>query len=369
MVLSIALKTSVTLIGAGTQGRRLAFMWSSRGNDVHIVDGQESQLQASLKAIEGFRLEDSTKDARWGRIITHTPETLREALQASWLVVECVPEQLPLKRKVISQLDSLAPEETIIASNSSSYACSEILEGLTLRNEHRFLSAHSYWPPETAEIEIMGHETTNPSYIPLMMEQCKAHGFSPFHVKSQSMGYIYNRIWAAIKREALLAASEGTATPAEIDAMFKGVLKTPKGPFEQMDIVGLDVVHDIEQHYADARGEIPSGPENFLLRLLRSPFPILSLTLLLLLVGFEHVYEPAEHHLHWEHPPRQLVVPVHLPLVLIIQASGLSPRRRLLVEQVVKPPVVFEEGVIDPEVVVPGGNGLAALRTTQFNSI
>ncbi|KAM6504708.1 hypothetical protein FSOLCH5_003637 [Fusarium solani] len=83
------------------------------------------------------------------------------------------------------------------------------------------------------------------------------------------MGYIYNRIWAAIKREALLAASEGTATPAEIDAMFKGVLKTPKGPFEQMDIVGLDVVHDIEQHYADARGEIPSGPREYLQKFLQ----------------------------------------------------------------------------------------------------
>ncbi|KAL6354782.1 hypothetical protein LRP88_12129 [Fusarium phalaenopsidis] len=183
---------------------------------------------------------------------------------------DCVPEQLALKQKVIVELDSLAGEDTIIASNSSSYSCSEILEGITLKNERRFLSAHSYWPPETPEIEIMGHETTNPSYIPLMMEQCKAHGFSPFEVKSPSMGYIYNRIWAAIKREALLAASEGVATPEEIDAMFKGVLKTPKGPFEQMDVVGLDVVLDIEQHYADARGDIPSAPREYLQKFLQN---------------------------------------------------------------------------------------------------
>ncbi|KAF5679515.1 3-hydroxybutyryl dehydrogenase [Fusarium circinatum] len=276
-------KKSVTLIGAGTQGRRLAFMWSSRGNDVHLVDGQEAQLQASIKAIEEFRQSSSNKSASWGRIITHSPETLREALQAAWLVVEvsnsgiiseqkltekCVPEQIELKTKVISELDALAPRDTIIASNSSSYSCSEILKGLNLRNESRFLSAHSYWPPETPEIEIMGHETTNPSYITLMMEQCNAHGFSPFHVKSPSMGYIYNRIWAAIKREALLAASEGAATPEEIDSIFKGVLKTPKGPFEQMDVVGLDVVLDIEQHYADARGNIPSAPREYLQKFL-----------------------------------------------------------------------------------------------------
>ncbi|KAM5376798.1 hypothetical protein ACJZ2D_005421 [Fusarium nematophilum] len=269
MVLSVTPRTSVALIGAGTQGRRLAFMWSSCGKDVHLVDGQESQLQASLKAIEGFRSESTRKESRWGRIITHSPETLVQALQSAWLVVECVPEQLPLKQRVISELDSLAPDGTIIASNSSSYSCSEILAGLTLKNERRFLSAHSYWPPETPEIEIMGHETTNPSYITLMMEQCKAHGFSPFHVKSQSMGYIYNRIWAAIKREALLAASEGAATPEEIDAIFKGVLKTPKGPFEQMDVVGLDVVLDIEQHYADARGDVPSEPREYLQKFLQ----------------------------------------------------------------------------------------------------
>lgn len=140
----------------------------------------------------------------------------------------------------------------------------------------------------------MGHETTDPAHIELMMEQSAAHGFEPFHVKSQSMGYLYNRfvdddadkaarqrdpskltekkkpsrIWAAIKRESLLAAAEGAGTPAEIDAIFRGILKTPKGPFEQMDVVGLDVVHDIEQHYADERQDIPGQPREYLKRYL-----------------------------------------------------------------------------------------------------
>lgn len=73
-----------------------------------------------------------------------------------------------------------------------------------------------------------------------------------------------NRIWAAIKREALLTASEGVATPSEIDAIFKDVLKTPKGPFEQMDVVGLDVVLNIEDHYAEKRRNIPNEPREYL---------------------------------------------------------------------------------------------------------
>lgn len=60
-------------------------------------------------------------------------------------------------------------------------------------------------------------------------------------------------IWAAIKREALLVAAEGVATPTEIDAIYKDVLKTPVGPFEQMDVVGLDVALAIEEHYAERR--------------------------------------------------------------------------------------------------------------------
>lgn len=71
-------------------------------------------------------------------------------------------------------------------------------------------------------------------------------------------------IWAAIKREALLVASEGAGTPSEIDAIFRDVLKTQKGPFQLMDTVGLDVVYDIEEHYATARGNLPTEPRKYI---------------------------------------------------------------------------------------------------------
>jgi 3-hydroxyacyl-CoA dehydrogenase len=76
------------------------------------------------------------------------------------------------------------------------------------------------------------------------------------------------RIWAAIKREALLTLSEGVASPAEVDAIFKEVLKTPKGPCEQMDIVGLDVVLDIEEHYAETRMGLPEAPRELLRKMI-----------------------------------------------------------------------------------------------------
>ncbi|KAL2844539.1 hypothetical protein BJY01DRAFT_188729 [Aspergillus pseudoustus] len=259
---------SVVIIGAGTQGRRLAYMWSSRGGLVYLVDLNQRQLEEGLQYVEQLRTE-AQHSGTWGDVRLATPDSLESLLHGAWLVVECVPENLALKRKVLTQLDKLAPESTIIASNSSSYGIGEIIEGLTLKSSQRLLSAHCYWPPETSAIEIMGHNQTDPSLINLLYDQCEKHGFSPFRVRQSSIGYIYNRIWAAIKRETLLALSEGICEPQEIDAIFKDVLKTPKGPCEQMDIVGLDVVLDIENHYAEARGGLPSQPREYLQKMIK----------------------------------------------------------------------------------------------------
>ncbi len=75
-------------------------------------------------------------------------------------------------------------------------------------------------------------------------------------------------IWAAIKREALYLPAEGVATPEEIDEIYKDILKNPKGPFEQMDIVGLDVVKDIEENYAKNRKELPQEQRDLLARMI-----------------------------------------------------------------------------------------------------
>ncbi|RJE21122.1 3-hydroxyacyl-CoA dehydrogenase protein-domain protein [Aspergillus sclerotialis] len=115
----------------------------------------------------------------------------------------------------------------------------------------------------------MGHKNTDPSKIATLMEQCAEHGFLPFHVKKDSMGYIYNRIWSAIKRETLLLLEEGVCAPQEVDSIFREVLQTPKGPCELMDKVGLDVVLEIEENYAKARSGIPPQPREFVQKMIQ----------------------------------------------------------------------------------------------------
>ncbi|TPX11537.1 uncharacterized protein E0L32_007748 [Thyridium curvatum] len=264
-------RSAVTILGAGTQGKRLAFMWTRKGRPVYLIDKDERQCESA--GIEIQKMRDSwqstsiTSDT-WGKVTVDKPELLTEAMGNSWLLVECLPENLKLKRSIIQDLDKLASAGIIIASNSSSYTIDEIIQDVTLKGDKDFISLHSYWPPETSALEIMASASTKPGVLSQVAEEARSHGFSPFIVRKPSTGYIYNRIWAAIKRETLLAVSEGIATPEEIDAIFKDVLKTPKGPCEQMDVVGLDVVLDIEEHYAETRPGIPKEPRELLKRMI-----------------------------------------------------------------------------------------------------
>ncbi|CAK7213497.1 hypothetical protein SBRCBS47491_001820 [Sporothrix bragantina] len=246
-------------------------MWSRCGRPVHLVDKNLVQLERASAEITKLRqtwplasLPGDRSNTEWAKLTVTSPDGLGDALRQSWLAIECVPEMRPLKQSILQELDKLAPADVIVASNSSSFTISELLQGLELQFPDRFASIHSYWPPETTPVEIMGAETTRPEILQTLMTESAAHGFQPFLVRRSSTGYIYNRIWAAIKRETLQVLDEGVATPAEIDGLFKAVLQTPKGPCAQMDTVGLDVVLNIEEHYAEERPELPQGPRTYL---------------------------------------------------------------------------------------------------------
>ena len=98
-----------------------------------------------------------------------------------------------------------------------------------------------------------------------MFERLPTYGLLPFSVLKESVGFIYNRIWAAIKRESLAVVAEGVSTPDVVDRLFQ-ILRSNDGPFRIMDKVGLDVVLDIEEHYAAVRPGIPAEPRQLLKR-------------------------------------------------------------------------------------------------------
>ncbi|KAI5475870.1 hypothetical protein MNV49_000752 [Pseudohyphozyma bogoriensis] len=239
----------VAIIGGGFQGRRIALMWASQGRPVVVYDTQAG----SLKATEEYFVEQS---ATWKLGPLSVTSELSRAVANAWLVIEAVPEILTLKRETFKRLEELAPQDAVLATNSSSYRSSEIAEAVQCKN--RVCNIHYFRPPEILACEVMTSGQTDPALLEVLLEQLRIHGHQPFQVQKESTGFIHNRVWAAIKREALQVVAEGIAKPSDVDALFKIRFKTPQGPFEIMDGVGLDVVIHMNTHHE----EIWSGKSN-----------------------------------------------------------------------------------------------------------
>jgi 3-hydroxybutyryl-CoA dehydrogenase len=133
-----------------------------------------------------------------------------------------------------------------------------------VEHPERVLNTHYQQPPELNAVELMSCGKTEEGVIEALMEKLPHYGLVPFWVRRESDGFIFNRIWAAIKRECLLVVEEGVAPPEDVDAMWEIFTRAGVPPFRLMDRVGLDVVLAIEEHYAAVRDGIPEGPRKLL---------------------------------------------------------------------------------------------------------
>ena len=253
------------VIGAGTMGSRIALMLATRGGHVHIFDRrEETALRAS--AYVGNTLPDviaTVEKGRAGTVETYTD--LSQAVKDAWLVIEALPEKLDLKTDMFGQLDRLAPEDAILTTNSSSFPSRQIIGNVKHRN--RVLNTHFMMPPEKRGVELMSCGFTDQDILEGLARYFREVGLSPYIVRKESMGFIENRIWAAIKREALCVAAEGVADPETVDRLYCETQGTPAGPFRLMDQVGLDIVLQIEEHYAEVFPHLPESPRALLRRM------------------------------------------------------------------------------------------------------
>jgi 3-hydroxybutyryl-CoA dehydrogenase len=252
----------VAVIGAGTLGRRIAVMFAAHGAQVRIHDLAEAQRNAAVEYVSQNLpgLADRLTDVVPGRVSANAD--IAEAVHDAWLVVEAVPERLELKKQVFGQLDELSAPDAILASNSSSYASRMFLD--KVHHPERVLNIHFYMPPKQNAVDVMPCGKTDRDVIDFVLETLPRFGLYPFEARRQSTGFIFNRVWAAVKPEALEVVAEGVSTPQEVDRMFEINTGSPAGPFRMMDQVGLDVVLDIEEHYCAEHPEYPEGPRTLL---------------------------------------------------------------------------------------------------------
>ncbi|RAL05301.1 cytochrome P450 [Aspergillus ibericus CBS 121593] len=244
----------VAVLGAGVLGRRIGCIWASAGYTVHLRDPNPDQLSAGIAYIQENVAAYATKTGR-SPGTAHSFTDLKEAVSTAWLIIEAVPEKLPLKITTFAELSTLAPTDSILASNSSSYKTSEMLERVPETVKSRILNMHYYMPPQCMLVELMTDGFTCEDIFPFLVERCREGATSPYVARKESTGFIFNRLWAAVKREVLTILSEGVSVPKEIDAMWEEMFITGRvKPCEMMDNVGLDTVAFIEQHYIHERG-------------------------------------------------------------------------------------------------------------------
>jgi 3-hydroxyacyl-CoA dehydrogenase len=210
-------------------------IWASAGYDIRIRDPSARQRADGVAYIkENVDLYAQKTGQVPGTAVAF--ENIAEAVANAWLVIEAVPEKVQLKIDTFAELAVLTPDDCILASNSSSYKTSEILEKVPATAKPRILNMHYYMPPQYMIVELMTDSYKEEGIFPFIVERSKEAATLPYVARKESTGFIFNRLWAAVKRETLTILAEGVSVPEEIDSMWVEMfVKGGTTPCKMMD--------------------------------------------------------------------------------------------------------------------------------------
>ena len=244
----------IAVIGTGTLGTQIAVHSSYHGYEVSAYDPDEKSFSRTIEMIR-LRISNSNrkpaiplKEIQRQAKKIRLARTIEEAVREADLVVEAIPEDLSLKRRIFKQIDSYAPKNAILATNSSSIPVSKI-EKATRRPE-KCLNLHFYSLDLGRNmVDVMGGTKTPRRTIEAAKEWVRSIGCVPLTVKKELLGFCFNRVWRAVKRETLHMWAGGYVDFKDIDRGWMIWTGMSQGPFGIMDAVGLDVVYGIETVY------------------------------------------------------------------------------------------------------------------------
>ena len=245
---------NVTVIGTGTLGTQIALLAGNAGYAVTIYDLRKGALNETLGRLRSSIEEKGINPIiPWDQLekvreqIRETTD-LDEAVRDADLIVESVPEDLNIKQSVFQELGKKAPPKTIFATNSSSMPVS-LMEESSGRPE-KCLNTHFYVILEGMNMaDVMGGTKTSAEVLQKGVDWVRSMGCIALTVKKELLGFCFNRIWRAIKREGLWMWGNGYVDFRDVDRAWMTFTKMKMGPFGIMDGVGLDVVRDIETVY------------------------------------------------------------------------------------------------------------------------
>lgn len=243
----MALIKKITILGSGIMGHGIAQVSAMAGYDVTLRDIDSSLLDKALekvkwslnKLVEKQKITQIEAERILSRI---TPEVnLELSLKDADLILEAVPEDLGIKKKVYADVDRFAEEKTIYASNTSTLPITE-LAALTHRSE-RFIGLHFFNPPQLMRlVEVIPGRNTNQYTIDAGLDFVMRVGKEPVLCRKDVAGFIVNRIFIPLVHEAAYRLETDGASMTQIDSAVKYKMGFPMGIFELADYTGLDVI-------------------------------------------------------------------------------------------------------------------------------
>jgi 3-hydroxybutyryl-CoA dehydrogenase len=238
---------NISIIGIGNLGKQIAEWSALYDYRVNIFDTK----QEGLKEFIENALKNAQEKNASGEIIKYN--SIKEAVKNADLIIEAVPEKLELKKEIFSQIDKAAPSHAIIATNSSSIPVSRVENAV--KRKDKVLNIHFYKLPDFPMADISRGTETSDDTFNTGKKWLESIDVTPLVLKKECLGFVFNRVWRAIKKEALKIWSGGYADLEDVDKAWKIFTGMTVGPFGLMDIVGLDVVYDIEIMYYKESGD------------------------------------------------------------------------------------------------------------------
>lgn len=242
-------RKTIAVIGAGLMGHGIALTFARAGHPVALSDPSAEMLETAPARIADSLAHLGVPDADAAQALTHVrlAASLADAVADADVVFEAAPEKLDLKQAIFADIEAAAPENAILASNTSVIQITKIMAGLTRRD--RALGTHWWNPPHMIPlVEVVKTEWTSPHHAQTMFDLLASVGKTPAMVEKDVPGFIGNRLQHALWREAISLVEHGICTADTVDAVVKssfGRRLAVLGPLENADLVGLELTQDI----------------------------------------------------------------------------------------------------------------------------
>lgn len=263
--------TNVTVIGAGTMGNGIAHVFAMKNYTVVLCDISEAALERAIatigknldRMVAKEKISDEDKIAALANITTNTD--LVSAVSEADLVVEAATENVDLKLNIFRKMDEHAPDDAILATNTSSISITKI--AAVTKRPAQVIGMHFMNPvPVMKLVEVIRGYSTSDVTLDMVMEASKDLGKIPTEVNDYP-GFVANRILMPMINEAIISLHEGVARVEEIDTVMQLGMAHPMGPLQLADFIGLDVCLSILNVLYDGFGNSKYAPSPLLVNM------------------------------------------------------------------------------------------------------